>query len=68
MEYRCPDPSANPPYLAFAAVLMAGLDGIRRKIEPTAYVEENVYEMDDSRRESMGVETLREALARPSRS
>lgn len=57
VEYRCPDPSANP-YLAFAAVLMAGLDGIRRKIEPTAYVEENVYEMDDSRRESMGVETL----------
>ncbi|WP_297091092.1 type I glutamate--ammonia ligase [Thermococcus sp.] len=61
IEYRCPDPSANP-YLAFAAILMAGLDGIKRKIEPEAYVEENVYEMDDSKRESMGIDTLPESL------
>ncbi|ASA78579.1 type I glutamate--ammonia ligase [Thermococcus sp. 5-4] len=61
IEYRCPDPSANP-YLAFAAILMAGLDGIKRKIEPEAYVEENVYEMDDSRRESLGIDTLPESL------
>ena len=33
MEFRCPDPSANP-YLAFAAMLMAGLDGIQNKIDP----------------------------------
>ncbi|ASJ10251.1 glutamine synthetase [Thermococcus sp. P6] len=57
MEYRCPDPSANP-YLTFAAVLMAGLDGIRRKLEPESYVEENVYEMEGSRRKELGIETL----------
>ncbi|ASJ11520.1 type I glutamate--ammonia ligase [Thermococcus thioreducens] len=61
IEYRCPDPSANP-YLAFAAILMAGLDGIRRKIEPDAYVEENVYEMGDSKRKSLGIDTLPESL------
>ncbi|NJE05624.1 type I glutamate--ammonia ligase [Thermococcus sp. M36] len=61
IEYRCPDPSANP-YLAFAAILMAGLDGIKRKIEPGAYVEENVYEMGDSKRKSLGIDTLPESL------
>lgn len=44
-ELRCPDPSANP-YLAFAAMLATGLDGIRRDLEPPAPVEENVYELD----------------------
>ncbi|ASJ03636.1 glutamine synthetase [Thermococcus profundus] len=57
IEYRCPDPSANP-YLAFAAVLTAGLDGIRKKIEPSAYVEENVYEMGEAERTELGIETL----------
>ncbi len=57
IEYRCPDPSANP-YLAFAAILRAGLDGIKRKLEPEAYVETNVYEMDDAERMTMGIETL----------
>ena len=33
IEFRCPDPSANP-YLAFSALLLAGLDGIKNKIEP----------------------------------
>ena len=35
IEFRCPDPSANP-YLAFSALLLAGLDGIKNKIEPPA--------------------------------
>lgn len=35
VEFRCPDPSANP-YLAFAAMLMAGLDGIEQHIDPGA--------------------------------
>src|SRR6185295_2212761 len=35
VEFRAPDPSANP-YLAFAAMLMAGLDGVQRKLEPPA--------------------------------
>jgi len=46
-ELRCPDPSANP-YLAFAAMLAAGLDGIRRGLMPPPPVEENVYEFDST--------------------
>ena len=44
MEFRCPDPSANP-YLAFAAMLLAGLDGIQNKIEPPAPVDKDLYEL-----------------------
>lgn len=44
IEFRCPDPSANP-YLAFAAMVMAGLDGIRRGTEPPAPVDANIYEL-----------------------
>ncbi len=45
MEYRCPDPSANP-YLAFAAMLMAGLDGIANKIDPGDPMDMDLYEED----------------------
>ena len=44
IEFRCPDPSSNP-YLAFAALLMAGLDGIKNKIEPHAPVDKDLYEL-----------------------
>jgi glutamine synthetase len=44
VEFRSPDPTANP-YLAFAALLMAGLDGIQRGIEPPDPVDENLYEL-----------------------
>ena len=44
MEFRCPDPSANP-YLAFAAMLLAGLDGIQNKIEPPAPIDKDLYEL-----------------------
>ncbi len=44
VEFRVPDPSANP-YLAFAAMLMAGLDGIKNKIEPPAPVDKDLYEL-----------------------
>ena len=44
IEYRVPDPSANP-YLAFAALLMAGLDGIRNRIEPPEPVDKDLYEL-----------------------
>ncbi|GAB6136409.1 hypothetical protein JCM16307_19580 [Thermococcus prieurii] len=57
IEYRCPDPSANP-YLAFSAILLAGLDGIKRKLEPSYYVETNVYEMGEEERSKAGIETL----------
>jgi glutamine synthetase len=45
IEFRCPDPSSNP-YLAFAAMLMAGLDGIVNKIEPPAPVDKDLYELE----------------------
>jgi glutamine synthetase len=45
IEFRCPDPSSNP-YLAFAAMLMAGLDGILNKIEPPAPVDKDLYELE----------------------
>lgn len=44
LEFRCPDASANP-YLAFAAMLMAGIDGIKNKIEPMAPVDKDLYEL-----------------------
>ena len=44
LEFRCPDPSSNP-YLAFAAMMMAGLDGIKNKIEPPAPVDKDLYEL-----------------------
>jgi len=44
LEFRVPDPSCNP-YLAFSAMLMAGLDGIRNKIEPPTPVDKDLYEL-----------------------
>ncbi|HEV8526406.1 MAG TPA: type I glutamate--ammonia ligase [Actinomycetes bacterium] len=44
LEFRVPDPSCNP-YLAFAAMLMAGLDGIKNKIEPPEPVDKDLYEL-----------------------
>ncbi|ORC18875.1 type I glutamate--ammonia ligase [Rothia nasimurium] len=44
LEFRAPDPSGNP-YLAFAAQLMAGLDGIRNRIEPPAPIDKDLYEL-----------------------
>ncbi len=44
LEFRCPDPSCNP-FLAFSGLLMAGLDGIRNKIEPPDPVDKDLYEL-----------------------
>lgn len=44
VEFRAPDSSGNP-YLAFAALLMAGIDGIKNKIEPPAPVDKDLYEL-----------------------
>ncbi|EXF24993.1 glutamine synthetase [Nesterenkonia sp. AN1] len=44
LEFRAPDPSSNP-YLAFSAQLMAGLDGIRNRIEPADPIDKDLYEL-----------------------
>ncbi|MBU4311078.1 type I glutamate--ammonia ligase [bacterium] len=57
LELRCPDPSCNP-YLAFASMLAAGLDGIKRNLRSPKAVEENVYHFDDLKLASLKIETL----------
>jgi len=52
IEFRVPDPSSNP-YLAFSAMLMAGLDGIQRKLEPPAPIDEDLYELHDERKQQI---------------
>jgi glutamine synthetase len=44
VEFRCPDPSANA-YLAFAAMLMAGLDGVESKADPGPPLDKNIYDL-----------------------
>jgi glutamine synthetase len=44
VEFRCPDPSCNP-YLAFSAILMAGLDGVANRIEPPPPVDEDLFDL-----------------------
>jgi glutamine synthetase len=54
IELRCPDPSCNP-YLAFAVMLAAGLDGIRRELPVPDATEENIYLVDNGRKTSLDV-------------
>ena len=61
LELRCPDPSCNP-YLAFATMLWAGLDGIERELEPPPPVEENVYHFDDAKLRELDIATLPSTL------
>lgn len=55
LEFRCPDPSCNP-YYAFAAMLMAGLDGVRNQIDPGDPVDVDLYEL--SPEEAAGLKTV----------
>ena len=57
LEIRNPDPSCNP-YLAFAVMLKAGLDGIKNKIVPPAPVDLNIYNLSKEERVSMGIDSL----------
>jgi glutamine synthetase len=52
VEFRPPDPSCNP-YLAFAAMLMAGLDGIENKMDPGPPMDKDIYELDPEELSSM---------------
>ena len=63
LELRCPDPSCNP-YLAFAVMLAAGLDGIKRELTVAEATEENLYLLDSQRRSELQIlpESLNRAL------
>lgn len=57
IEYRAPDPACNP-YLAFAAMLAAGLEGVEKEYHCPEPVEENVYEMSEEERQERGIAHL----------
>jgi len=57
IEARFPDPSCNP-YLAFAALIHAGLDGVEQDLDCDDPVRENIYEFDEQKREEYGITTL----------
>jgi len=61
IEYRAPDPACNP-YLAFAVMLAAGLEGIQGGYELPDPIEQNVYEMKEEERKKLGIRTLPEDL------
>lgn len=52
IEFRAPDPSANP-YLTFAALLMAGLDGVKNRIEPPAPIDKDLYDLEPHDRKNV---------------
>jgi len=64
IEFRCPDPSCNP-YLAFAAMLMAVIDGIQNKIDPGEPLDKDIYDLSPEELQDVPTTpgTLEEALA-----
>jgi len=61
IELRNPDPACNP-YLAFAVMLKAGLDGIKNNLTPPEPVEENIYQLDDESLVQKNIDTLPTSL------
>lgn len=57
VELRSPDPAANP-YLAFAAMLLAGLDGVKNKIDPPSPVAANIYKLSADERKDQNIPAL----------
>ncbi|HWQ47734.1 MAG TPA: type I glutamate--ammonia ligase [Methanosarcina sp.] len=57
VELRCPDPACNP-YLAFALMLRAGLDGIKNKIDPGEQTNTNIFHLTEKQREEKGIRSL----------
>ena len=62
LELRSPDPSCNP-YLALAAVLWAGLDGIKNNLTPPDAVNANIYQMTQEQRQALKIENLPDTLS-----
>jgi glutamine synthetase len=63
MEFRCPDPACNP-YLAFAVMLAAGLEGIEKGYELPEPVEEDIFEMSEKARRKAGIVSLPGSLGK----
>jgi glutamine synthetase len=61
IEFRCPDPLCNP-YLAYAVILEAGLDGIRKKTAPREPVDANIYHLGEAKRKELGIGVLPNSL------
>jgi glutamine synthetase len=61
IEFRCPDTLCNP-YLAYTVIFEAGMDGIKKKIEPGEPVETNVYHLSDTQRRELGIGVLPSSL------
>jgi glutamine synthetase len=61
IEYRSPDPACNP-YLAFAVIVAAGLDGIRQELNPPAEVTDNLHAMSEDQRRASGIASLPDNL------
>ncbi len=57
VELRCPDPTCNP-YLALAAILKAGIEGIREKIAPPESVNVSIFGLSEEQRRGLGIESL----------
>jgi glutamine synthetase len=61
IEFRAPDPSCNP-YLAFSAIVAAGLDGIKKKRVINVPVDEDIFKMSPSKRREFGIKQLPASL------
>ncbi|MBM7651059.1 type I glutamate--ammonia ligase [Neobacillus cucumis] len=62
VELRCPDPSANP-YLTFAVIASAGLDGIEKGLQAPAPINEDIFHMTEEKRAFLGIDSLPGSLA-----
>ncbi len=60
-ELRCPDPACNP-YLTFAVMLQAGLDGIEKRYKLPEPMEKNLYHLSSEERKQLGIESLPDSL------
>jgi glutamine synthetase len=61
IEFRCPDPMCNP-YLVYATVIEAGLDGIRKRIDPGDPIDLNMYHLTETERRNLGIRILPTSL------
>ncbi|MDE0266118.1 MAG: type I glutamate--ammonia ligase [Thaumarchaeota archaeon] len=61
LEFRAPDPSSNP-YLVFAAITAAGMDGVKKKMEPGDQIHDDIFKMTRSDRAKRGIDVLPKSL------